>query len=348
MDYIGFDLGKVSSQVCIITEDGELIEIRLKTNREQLSRLFGIRSQARILIEASTESEWVARYLEELGHDVIVADTNFAPMYATRSRRVKTDKRDARTLAEACRLGAYRQAHRTSDKQRHVRAQLAVREAMVRTRAKYISLICTLLRRDGYRIASGTAPYFLKRLEQIKLTEELCVEIAPLVALLTTLNEQIKAANNQLAQLVKEDEVVARLCTLPGVGPVTATSFSATLDEVKRFDGAKQVRAYLGLVPREYSSGERQQRGGISKAGPSRARSMLVEAAWTILRQRKESTETLHVWATRIAQRRGRRIAVVALARKLAGILFAMWRDGTSFAPQLLRPNSAVTDVVAA
>src|SRR5205807_5740099 len=126
-----------------------------------------------------------------------------------------------------------------------------------------------------------------------------------------------------------------------------AASLAAIVDEVKRFEGAKQVRAYLGLVPREYSSGEGQQRGSISKAGPSRARSMLVEAAWTILRQRKESTEALHIWATRIAQRRGKRIAVVARARKLAGILFAMWRDGTSFAPQLLRSSNAVAETIA-
>jgi len=106
MDFIGFDLGKVASQICIITAEGELLEYRIKTDREQLAKLLGGRPQARILIEAGTESEWVARYLEQLGHEVVVADPNFAPMYATRSRRVKTDKRDARTLAEACRLGA--------------------------------------------------------------------------------------------------------------------------------------------------------------------------------------------------------------------------------------------------
>jgi transposase len=103
-------------------------------------------------------------------------------MYATRSRKVKTDKRDARTLCEACRLGAYRPAHRTSDEQRHVRAQLAVREAMVRTRSRYISLVSTLLRRDGLRIHhSGYTPTFLKRLERLELSASLREETAPLV-----------------------------------------------------------------------------------------------------------------------------------------------------------------------
>ena len=348
MDFIGFDLGKVSSQVCIITEDGELIERRIRTDREQFDNLLGARPQARILIEASTESEWVARYLEGHRHEVLVADTNFAPMYATRSRRVKTDKRDARALAEACRLGAYRLAHRTSDRQRHIRAQLAVRETMVRTRTKYISLISTLLRRDGFRISSGAARHFLLRLEHLGLPAQLLEEVAPLIALLRLLNEQIKQADERLAQVVEDDEVVARLCTVPGVGPVTATSFAATLDNVTRFADAKQVRAYLGLVPSEHSSGERRQRGGISKAGPNRARAMLVEAAWQILRVRNPATAGLYLWAACIAKRRGKKIAAVALARKLAGILYAMWRDGTSFGAQAPKTGSATAAAVAA
>jgi transposase len=346
MDFIGFDLGKVSSQVCVLTEGGELIERRIKTDREHISELLGSRPPARLLIEASTESEWVARYLEELGLEVVVADPNFASMYATRSRKVKTDKRDARTLCEACRLGAYRSAHRTSDRQRHVRAQLAVREAMVRTRSRYISIISTLLRRAGLRIDAGYSPSFLKRLARVELTAALREEIAPLLCLMASLNEQIKAADEQLARLVKEDEVVARLCTAPGVGPVTATSFVSTLDEASRFAGPKQARAYLGLVPSERSSGERQ-RGHISKAGPGRARHMLVEATWTILRRRSAANAALHEWGARIAARRGARVAVVALARKLAGILYAMWRDGTKFEARPPRAEAGFTAAAA-
>ncbi len=316
MDFIGFDLGKVSSQICIITADGELIERRIKTDRDSLTQLFGTRALSRILIEAGTESEWVARCLETFGHEVVVADPNFAPMYATRSRKVKTDKRDARTLAEACRLGAYRPAHRTSDKQRHIRAKLAVREAMVRTRAKYISLIRALLRRDGLRIPSGTARSFSVRLSVVQLSNELHEEVVPLLMLLESLNEQIKRADTELSQLVEADPVVKRLTTVPGVGPVTATCFKATLDDVNRFPDAKQARAYLGLVPSEYSSGERQQRGRINKAGPNRARYLLVEAALSILRRCTPQTRALHDWATKIKERRGMKIAIVALARK--------------------------------
>ena len=114
MQHVGMDLGKKESQIAILTEAGELIEKRMRTERDRLVAYFKDRPKAKILIEASTISEWVARLLEELGHQVVVADPNYAPMYAQRSRRVKTDKRDALALAEACRLGAYRPAHRTS------------------------------------------------------------------------------------------------------------------------------------------------------------------------------------------------------------------------------------------
>jgi transposase len=302
MDYIGIDLHKNSSQVCILTEDGELIERRIKTGRESFDELFSERPPARILVEASTESEWAARHFEALGHEVIVADPNFAPMYATRDRRIKTDKRDARALCEACRLGAYRPAHRTSDRQRDVRAHLAVRETLVRTRSKYISLIGALARREGCRIEAGPSPSFARRVEQAGLPEHTLTQVEPLLAMLRVLNE---LADKRLEEIVKADEVVQRLCSVPGVGPVVATTFVATLDDASRFLGAKHVRSYLGLVPREYSSGERQRRGRISKAGSARARSLMVEAAWSLLRWKTERTKALHEWWARIGAAAG-------------------------------------------
>jgi transposase len=145
MDHVGMDVHKKESQLYILTEGGEIIERRIRTEPDRFAAVLGPRARTRILIEASTESEWVARCLERLGHEVIVGDPNFAPMYATRSRKVKTDRRDARALAEACVLGAYRPAHRLSDAQRHVRGRLGVRDALVRTRTRYIALIRALL-----------------------------------------------------------------------------------------------------------------------------------------------------------------------------------------------------------
>ena len=216
--------------------------------------------------------------LEGFGHEVIVADPNFAPMYATRSKKVKTDKRDARTLSEASKLGAYRPVHRPPPERRHERAELRVREALVFTRSKYISLIGALIRREGFRIAPGSADKFLDRLEQVALPETMEDELAPLIVVMQVINEQIAEAERRLSDRVKNDEVAQRLMTVPGVGPVTAGTFVAVVDTVERFSTARQVRAYLGLVPREMSSGEIQRRGHITKAGNSRMRSLLVEA----------------------------------------------------------------------
>jgi transposase len=333
MEFIGIDVHKRESQVCILAAEGEVIEKRIRTERERFAELLEGRPRARILIEASTESEWVARCLEGLGHEVVVADPNFAPMYATRSRRVKTDKRDARTLAEACKLGAYKPSHRTSDARRHLRAQLAVREALVRTRTRYISLMRALVRREGFRVGSGGAEAFPTRLEAVELPEHLKTEVEPLLSLMEPLNEQIAALNATLEQVAQQDEAVANLRTVPHVGPVTASAFVAAVDTPERFDNAHQVESYFGLVPSEMSSGEKQRKGHITKAGNARVRWLLVQVAISMMRLSTPDTAHLRAWAERIASRRGKKTAVVALARKLAGILFAMMRDKAAFTP---------------
>jgi transposase len=328
------DVHKQETQVCIEDAAGIVVlEQRMRTTRERFTALLGGRPRARILLEAATESEWVAQHLETLGHEVIVGDPNYAAMYATRSRRVKTDRRDARTLADACRLGAYHAAHRTSAAQREVRAELAVREALVRTRTRYLSVIRALLRREGVRVPSGSAAAFARRLARVEVPPALERVIAPLVALLTPLNAAIAAADAGMARRLTADPVARRLATTPGVGPVTAVAFVATLDDVTRFARPGQVAAYLGLVPSEHSSGERQRRGALTKAGNTRLRWLLVQAAWGIWRDRHAASRPLRTWAATLAARRGKGIAAVALARRLAGILFALWRDGTTFDP---------------
>ena len=156
MEYGAIDLHKKESQVRIMTEGGEVIDRRIATTRDRLTTLFWGRPHARILIEASTESEWVAQHLETLGHEVVVADPNYTLMYGHRSRRVKTDRRDVAALAEACRHGIYRPAHRRSAQQRAVQWQLNIRRELVATRTRAISVVRAITRHAGYRVASGT------------------------------------------------------------------------------------------------------------------------------------------------------------------------------------------------
>ncbi len=229
--------------MCILEEDCSIIEKRIRTLRERFAEVFGGRPKARILVESSTESEWVARCLESLGHEVVVADPNFSPMYATRSRKVKTDKRDARTLAEACRLGAYKAAHRTSDERRHRRAQLAAREVLVRTRTRLISLMRSLLRREGIHVGTGSAAVFQKRMEAVELPDYMSQEVAPLLAMMEPLNSQIAALDAQLQRVAESDAHVALLCTAPQIGPVTASAFASAVDKPERFSNPPAPRS---------------------------------------------------------------------------------------------------------
>jgi hypothetical protein len=166
----------------------------------------------------------------------------------------------------------------------------------------------------------------------LSLPGRLLSEVAPLLAVMRTVNQQLAYSDGVIEAITRPDARVQRLRTVPSVGPVTAAAFVATIDDAGRFHRAHEVEAYLGLVPRELSSGESHRRGRITKAGNTRMRWLLVQAAVSILRCRHRQTEALRGWATRIAARRGKKIAVVALARRLAGILYAMLRDGTRYA----------------
>jgi transposase len=234
-------------------------------------------------------------------------------------------------LAEACLLGASRPAHRLSDAQRHVRARLTVRDTPARTRTRYISLVRAVLRQHGWLVPSGTAEGLPRRVLALALPGRLRSEVAPLLAMMQPLPRQLAYSDDRIAAVTATNERVRRLQSVPNIGPVTAAAFVAAIDDASRLRRRHEVEAYLGLVPRELSSGETQRRGRITKAGSSRVRWLLIQAAVSMLRLRDPRTAALREWVGRIAARRGKGIAVVALARRLAGILFALLRDGTVY-----------------
>jgi transposase len=271
----------------------------------------------------------VAQTLEAAGHTVVVADPNYAPMYGEVRRHVKTDRRDVRALAEANRRGWYRATHRRSAPQRAQQQVLRSRRQLVEMRTGAISVVGSLLRQEGYRLPSGSAAQVSARLARLPLSAALATTLAPLQTVIETVTRELATIDAHLATAAQADPVAARLQTVPGVGPVVALTFRATLDDIARFDHAGQVSAFLGLVPREDSSAERRHRGHITKAGSGELRSLLVQAAWACWRSR--GSGMLRAWAEQLAARRGRRIAVVALARRLSRILYAIWRDGSCF-----------------
>lgn len=331
MEYGAIDLHARYSQIRIIDEEGRVqVDRRIPTSVQSLRGVFAGRPRMRLLLETGTDREWVAQALETCGHDVIVADPNYALMYGQRSRRVKTDKRDVAALAEACRVGVYRRAHRVSAPQRDARRRLAIRRQLVRVRTQAINVLRAQLRQEGYRLGSGAAETAVARYTRLVLPAALTEALRPVIGLLTDIAPAIATADEQAERAAATDPVTRRLMTAPGIGPITALTFRATVDDIGRLRDASSASAFVGLVPRENSSGERQRRGRITKTGPTALRSLLIQAAWVVWRTR-EGRGTLAAWGHAIAARRGRRIAVVALARRLTRILYAMWRDGTEY-----------------
>jgi transposase len=238
-------------------------------------------------------------------------------------------------------LGIYRRAHRVSAAQRTRRQQLRIRRHLVQLRSRGISLLRATLRQEGWRLPSGSAEAIDRRLAALALPPGLLATLAPLQTWLRELNALLRAADTAVDALAASDAVAQNLMTAPGVGPVVALSFAAVLDDPARFVGdAARASAFLGLVPSEDSSAERRLKGHITKAGPSDLRALLVQASWTIWRGRSAAGADLRAWAHALAARRGRRIAIVALARRLSRVLFAMWRDHTEFGVK--RPRTTV------
>lgn len=332
MVYGAIDLHMRYSQIRVVDDVGAVVrDQRILTSRERLLKAFEGFGPMRILLETGTESEWVAHALEQAGHEVIVADPNYAPMYGERQRKVKTDRRDVAALAEANRRGWYRATHRVSSAQRATRQLLRTRRQLVQMRSSAVALIRSLVKQDGYRLPSCGAERVPAKLAQVRLPAWLTAAVTPLARMIEATTTEIAGLDRELRARAAADPIVQRLQTVPGVGLIVALTFRTQLDTIDRFTHAGQVSALIGLVPREDSSADRRHRGHITKAGPRELRSLLVQAAWACWRSKQSAS--LRAWAEQLAARRGRRIAVVALARRLSRILYAIWRDESSFEP---------------
>jgi transposase len=207
-----------------------------------------------------------------------------------------------------------------------------VRAALVETRAQYITTIRGLARAAGILLPTCEPENFTKRLASTTLDETTRHLVEPLTQTLLTIEIQLAQVEEILSKMASVDPIIGLLATAPGVGLIVAATFVSVVDQAKRFRNAHSVGAYLGLVPGESTTGGPTKRrlGSITKQGNRFARSVLIQASWCILRMR-DVDDPLRKWADHIRETRGAKIAVVALARKLAGVLWAMWRDGTVY-----------------
>ena len=357
MPMVGFDLGKSKSWVVVEDEKrGILVDRKISTTPEALTEVFGGLAQCTVLMEASTSSEWVARHIESKKHIVIVADPNFQPMYAHLDKRLKTDQRDAHALLFALRVGAFRVAVRRSDEELLLKAMLSSRDQLVRQRTKLINRTKATLQRFGVLGIGETceAESFADEVRRDCLHDELREILEPSLHVLDTLSREISRFDERLSAAAEQNPAAKNLDQIPCVGPITSLAFVHALSDPKRFKNGDQVTSYLGIVPSIYASGERESRGGITKRGDVVARTLLVGAALNIMRSNDPAVRELKDWANDLARRRGGKkkggnsIAKCALARRLARIMFAMWRDGTNFTAARTGPASTTTEVLAA
>ena len=338
MRKVALDLGVRKTAYCEVRE-GAVVQRVTVTSVENLAGLLGPKEPAAVVaIEACREAWHVHDLLRSWDNDVVLVDT-------TRSRRLgigqhgrKTDRIDAEVLALALERGGIPMAHVLSPHRRELRRWLGVRRALVESRANIVTTCRGLAREQGVMLPKCTTPMFARK---ARLAAGVALEVLePLLKQLDAINPQIAAADAKLAELSETEPVVKLLMTAPGVGPIIAACFVSVIDDAKRFRSPHQVESYVGLVPSEDSSGGKRRLGAITKKGNPYLRSLLVEGAWGIIIH-GDRHEPLRVWAEAVAERRSRKIAVTALARRLVGVLWAMWRDSKPYDPNILAAASS-------
>ena len=331
---IGCDFHPSYQQIAMLdTQTGEVVEKSLThENKEEVRKYYaGLPGPARVGIEASGQSQWFERLLRELGHEVWIGDAS--RIRASEPRRQKTDRRDAQLLLDLMRRGSFPRIWVPTPGERDTRQLLLHRHKWVRLRTQVKNQLQALALNQGVRrksklwSAAGRA-----ELQALPLPPWTQRRRADLLQLLDELQPAILELDREVAEQAQARPEARRLMTHPGVGPVTALAFVLTLGPASRFERGKKVASYLGLIPSEHSSGGRQRLGHISKQGNAFLRGLLVEAAQSAVRYEPR----LRREYLRLAQRKGRAIAKVAMARKLAVRLYWMLRAEKDYA-QLLQ-----------
>lgn len=332
MRNVALDLAVRKIAFCEVAEGQVLRRLTVSSLKALEDHLGSDAPPAKVAIESCREAWHMHDVLSAWGNHVLLVDTTRARQLGIGQHGRKTDRIDAEVLARAVERGGIPAAHLLSPPRRQLRLELSIRRALVETRAQYVTTVRGLVRARGQQIRSCSTINFVEVVLRSALHPETRLLVAPLLEMLELLNRKIADADARLEQLARAEPVIEQLTTTPGVGPVVASAFVSVIDDAGRFRNGHQVSAYLGLVPREDSSGSSEQRlGHITKQGNGYVRWLLVQAAWSLLRSQRTKDNSLSKWGHDVAKRRGKRIAAVALARRLCGVLWAMWRDGTEY-----------------
>ena len=333
-NYAGLDVSMKTTFICIVNEKGKVVrECECSSTPEAIDSFL---SETRLKIEkVGLESGCLTHYLKkglkERGYEVVGMESRrMAAILATIIN--KTDKNDARGIAEALRVGHYRECIHRSDEAVETRTILHGRRTAVESRTHCITSIKGHLKVYGIKLGKGSGKSFREKVERAidTLNSNVQKVIKSLLNILDVIEVEVKELDLVAKQQGKEDERVKLLQSVDGVGPITALAFVSEVDDPKRFEDSKDVAAYIGLTPTQYSSGEIQKQGGISKKGSKHTRSLLVEAATTLLTRCKIWSK-LKAWGLKLMKKIGKKKAIIAVARKLAVTMHRMMITGKSF-----------------
>jgi transposase len=331
--FAGLDISVKTTAICVLDANGLVIfEATIDSEPESIAeRLRALdRPLERIGLEAGPLSQWIYAGLVEAGLPAICVETRH--MHAALSARInKTDRNDARGIAQMMRVGLFKPVHVKTPASQHRRLLLTSRKLLQRKIYDIENDLRGSLRNFGLKVGVVGAARFDERVRQLVADHPIVAAIVdPLLEARAVLRIQFSKLHRMLLELVRTDPICRRLMSAPGVGPVVALTFRTCVDNPARFSRSKCVGAHYGLTPRLYQSGETARTGRISRCGDAMMRSSLYEAALVLLTG-PGRWNPLKAWGIAIARRRGMQKAMVAVARKLAIILHRMWRDQTDF-----------------
>ena len=327
------DVSVKETRVCIVDDAGKIVrEVRVASEPEALLQVLTntIYRFKRVGLEAGPLSQWLYSVLAEAGLPVICVETRH--MRAVLKAQInKTDRNDARGIAQMMRVGLYRAVHVKTLRSQKLRMLLTHRKLLQSKAIAIENDLRATLRNFGLKVGMiGTVKFETRIRELVEKLPDLAMLAEPLLIVRRVIREQLDILHRRLLAVVRDDDVCRRLMTIPGVGPVVALTFRVTVDVPARFRNSKAVGAVFGLTPAKYQSGENDRTGAISRCGDEMMRMMLYEAAQSML-MRSTKWSWLKAWAMKIARHRGMKKAIVALARRLAVIMHRMWVDGTQF-----------------
>jgi transposase len=333
MEHVAIDLGKDQSKICLRDGQGTILEETKVATWKIGEYLKDHPGKKRVVLETCAEAFDVADEVLALGHEPVVVPATLAKALGVGQHGVKTDRRDAQALSKASVRMDLESVHIPSRESRERKSSCGMRDGLVSSRTKLVNNVRGYLRSKRISIKAGTAASLVKKVRAVlsERPEGLPVALDRQLIGIESLNHLIADADKELRAIAEADEDCQILMTMPGVGSITSIRFLASIDEPARFPNGHKMQSYLGMTPGERSSSERKRMTGITKAGPSALRWVLIQAAWSLWRTRPNDPMVL--WAMRIAQRRSKPVAIVALGRKMISVLRAMLRDRTEYNP---------------